>query len=182
MSSIECEIRSFVIDRKFKELLEFFEREAESMGDDSQVTYYFDCEQDLRIQMSDKESKLWLKMGTMHDDAREEIEIKCARGDFATLERLVTSLGYNVEIKWFRRRRRFRWRGAKITLDETEGYGRIIELERLATEESQDQMLKELRELLAELGVEPTPREEFDKRFAHYKENWRELVREKAVQ
>ncbi len=182
MSSIECEIRSFLSDQKYKELLEFFEREAEFAGEENQVTYYFDCEQDLRIQMSNDEAKLWLKMGTMHDDAREEIEVKFMRGDFATLERLITSLGYNVEIKWFRKRRRYLWRGTKVTLDQTEGYGKIIEIERLGTEETQDEILCDLRDLLGELDIAPTPREEFNRKFEHYRNNWRDLVREKTVQ
>ncbi|MDD2388098.1 MAG: hypothetical protein PHP52_15095 [Bacteroidales bacterium] len=40
-----------------------------------------------------------MKKGKIHDDSREEIEIKFDKNDFEKLETLFLSLGYNIEIK-----------------------------------------------------------------------------------
>ena len=88
MNNIEVEIRSFISSEKYEELIEFFKENAEFINDDYQETYYFDAEQDLRIQRNNNYSKIWLKKGKLHDEQREEIEIKFNKEDFEMLERL----------------------------------------------------------------------------------------------
>jgi len=176
MADVECELRSFIDAAKLAELDARFRAEGEYLGEERQETHYFDCAQDLRIQRSDNGAKLWLKRGALHDDAREEIEIRCGREDFPKLGEVFGELGYGVEIKWFRHRRRYSWRGVKATLDSTKGYGDILELESLVSDGEREAALVRLRGLMAELGIEPTSKEEFKKRFEHYKENWKEMV------
>jgi hypothetical protein len=53
--------------------LKFFEKNGESLGVDHRETHYFDGKEDLRIQKNDGFSKIWLKKGRLHDEAREEI-------------------------------------------------------------------------------------------------------------
>lgn len=36
----------------------------------------------------------------------------------------------------------------------------------------------DLKDKLKELGIELTPKEEFDKKFEYYKKNWRQLTNE----
>jgi hypothetical protein len=45
-----------------------------------------------------------------------------------------------------------------------------------ATEEEKEKVLAYLRQKLTELGLLETPKEEFEQRYQHYKENWRTLV------
>lgn len=177
--AIEVEARSFISPDKYKELLEYMEKNAKSSEDDYQITYYFKGPADLRIQRNNKFAKLWLKKGKIHDKHREEMEVKFDREDFKELEKLLKALGYDVEIKWFRQRNRFQWDGMKVTIDYTKGYGHIIELEKIAKkEEEKDKIYEELKEKLKSLGVEISPREKFEERFKHYKKNWRSLVEE----
>ncbi|OIO52347.1 hypothetical protein COY93_04610 [Candidatus Uhrbacteria bacterium CG_4_10_14_0_8_um_filter_58_22] len=178
MSVFECEVRSFVDGRKFDELLERFGREGEPLGEDFQETHYLSGAHDLRIQRSDREAKLWLKSGELHDSVREEFEVRCRWEDFPGLSEMMAALGHTVEVKWFRERRRFRWHGVKATLDITRGYGRIVELEELVGPDGREAAVRRLYVLLTELGVQPTSREEFDRRYAEYRERWRELVAE----
>jgi len=98
----EVEIRSFISRNQYNELLKFFKKEGKFVNEDYQETYYFDSKEDLRIQRNKFFSKIWLKKGKIHDDHREEIEIKFDREQFKDLERLFLSLGFGVEIKWFR--------------------------------------------------------------------------------
>lgn len=174
--NIEVEIRSFISKEKYKDLLEFFIQNAELVKEDFQETHYFDCEQDLRIQKNNFGSKIWMKKGKIHDDAREEIEIKTNKKDFKNLENLFKNLGHNIEIKWLRDRKQFNWQGIKVCLDYTKGYGHIIELEKIGNESNKEEILQELKQKINELGVEITPKEEFEKQYNYYKQNWRELI------
>ncbi len=74
--NIEVEIRSFLSKEQYEQLLNFFKQNAQLVKEDDQETWYFEGEQDLRIQKNRLYSKIWLKKGKIHDDYREEIEIK----------------------------------------------------------------------------------------------------------
>lgn len=174
--NIEVEVRSFITNEQYENLIERFKQEAQFLGEDEQITYYFDTPQDLRIQKNNTYSKTWLKKGNLHDDHREEIEVRCAKEDFEKLEQLYLSLGYRVAIKWFRKRHSFTWGDISLAIDHTKGYGYIIELEKMAGEDEKEQVLVELRQAMEKLSIPQTPKEEFERRYAYYKENWRSLT------
>lgn len=176
MKHIECEVRSFITEEQYESLSERFKKEAVFCGEDKQVTYYFDSKEDLRIQLGNDFSKIWLKKGKLHDEHREEIEIKCKREDFEKLERLFLALGYKVEIKWFRARKTFTRGDIDVMLDYTRGYGYIIELEKMSAQKDKEKTIELLKEKMKELGIPFTPKEEFDKRYQYYKENWKKLL------
>ena len=174
--NIEVEIRSFITKEKYEELIKFFTEHGELVSEDYQETFYFDTPQDLRIQKNNFYSKAWLKKGQLHDDHREEIEVKFHKEDFEELEKLFNALDFNVEIKWFRNRHTFKWKDIEVMLDYTKGYGYIIELEKMSTEEDKEKTLEELKLKLQELDIPLTPKEDFKNKFEHYKQNWRSLT------
>jgi len=174
--NIEVELRSFISEEKYFELLEFFGKNGELINEDNQTTYYFDCPQDLRIQKNDFFSKIWLKKGELHDDHREEIELKFDKDYFDILEELFSSLGYGVDIKWFRKRHTFDWSGISVMVDYTKGYGYILELEKMSDEAGKESALALLRNKMKDLGIEITPKEKFEEMYKYYKDNWRELI------
>jgi predicted adenylyl cyclase CyaB len=177
MKNIEVELRSFITKEKYEELIDFFKQNSKFVNKDDQVTYYFDSKEDLRIQKNNFFSKIWLKKGKIHDESREEIEIKFDKEDFEIIERLFLVLGYNIEIKWFRKRYSFKWQDINVMLDYTRGYGYILELEEKSSEQEKDLVLNKLKEKLNSLNIELTPKEEFDKKFEYYKNNWKELIK-----
>jgi predicted adenylyl cyclase CyaB len=170
--NIEVEIRSFVNDAHYASLEAYFRREAEFMGEDNQETHYFDAPVDLRIQRNDHFAKIWMKKGAMHAEAREEHEVRFDRNQFEAAASIFAALGYKVKIKWFRKRLSFRWGDVTVALDDTLGYGKILELEKMATEETRGAVLADLKAKMAQLGVGITPKAEFDARFADYAQNW----------
>mgnify|MGYP001604445240 CR=1 FL=1 len=176
MENIEVEIRSFVTKDKYDELISFFKKEAEFIKEDYQETYYFNASEDLRIQKNNFFSKIWLKKGKMHDETREEIELKFSKEDFEKLERLFLILGFSINIKWFRNRQEFKWQGLNVCVDYTKGYGYILELEKMSNEEDKHNTVNLLKKKFEELGIPITPKEEFDYKYSNYKENWRKLV------
>src|SRR3989344_5572217 len=170
--NIEVEIRSFISPEKYQELLVFFHQEGTFLNEDDQETFYFDTEQDLRIQRNNTYSKIWLKKGKLHDEHREEIEIKFEKDNFETLEKLFLTLGYNTQIKWFRKRHTFVWEEISVMLDYTKGYGYIIELEKMSNLEEKETIARLLKEKLASLKIPITSKEEFDAKYKYYKEHW----------
>jgi predicted adenylyl cyclase CyaB len=176
MKNIEVEIRSFITEDKYQELLRLFGEKGEDHIRDLQETWYFKADQDVRIQKNNYHSKIWLKKGQMHDEAREEIELKLNKNDFDEAAKLFAALGYEVKVKWFRERDEYRWEDIKVSLDYTQGYGYIIELELQSDEPEQEEALGILKSKLKELGVELTPKEEFKQKFNYYEQNWEKLT------
>jgi predicted adenylyl cyclase CyaB len=140
--------------------------------------FYFDSEIDIRIQKNNYFSKIWMKKGKIHEECREEIEVKSDKSNFNKLGEIFKNLGHNVKIKWFRKRHTFNWDGIIVTIDYTKGYGYIIELEKMADESTKEITLKLLKEKLKSLNIELTPKEEFNKKYEFYKDNWKDLVKE----
>ena len=174
--NIEVEIRSFISKEQYEGLIKYFTENAELVNKDYQETFYFDSDEDLRIQKNDFFSKIWLKKGKLHDDHREEIEIKSKKEDFEVFEKLFLSLGYNVDIKWFRNRHTFKWEDISVMIDYTKGYGYIIEFEKMSTEENKNLTLELLKNKFQTLNIPISPKEDFNKKYIHYKENWKTLT------
>ncbi|TSC71585.1 MAG: Uncharacterized protein G01um101438_1016 [Parcubacteria group bacterium Gr01-1014_38] len=169
--AVECEVRSFLTDEQYQRLRDFFHREATFLGEDEQVTYYFNGEHDLRIQQNTQYAKIWLKKGALHDESREELEVRVPREQFEILHQLFVALGYEVTIQWFRKRLSFQWNDIEVSLDDTKGYGRILELEKRTALEDAETTTAYLKSKLEQLGIPLTPKAEFDQRYAQYKEH-----------
>lgn len=175
-NDIEVELRSFISEEKYNELLEFFKKNGEFVNEDYQETYYFNAKEDLRIQKNNFFSKIWMKKGKIHDEIREEIEIKFPKEDFEKLEKLFLAIGFDVQIKWFRTRHTFKWNEVSVMVDYTRGYGYIIEIEKMSDEQNKNNDLEVLKNKFKELQIEISPKEEFEKKYNYYKENWKNLV------
>ncbi len=173
--NIEVEIRSFISKEKYEELLEFFTAKGELLEEELQETHYLNSEKDLRIQRNDSFAKIWLKEGNIHDEFREETEVRFNKEDFEKIRAILSNIGMETSIKWVRKRHLFDWKGIKVAIDNTRGYGRIIELEKMSTEEKKNEDLEILKETMKELEVNLTSREEFDNKLEEYKKNWRSL-------
>ncbi len=176
MSKIEVETRSFLSDEEYARLLAFMESDAEHVKDDEQETVYFSGDKDLRVQKNSTGAKIILKGGKIHDEHREEKEVSFKKEDFEKMESILVGTGLEVEIRWFRKRKEFKWMGAKVCLDKTRGYGNIIEIEIMCDEDGVDDAREEVSLLMKGLKVSQTPKYVFDERFNYYKNNWKRLV------
>lgn len=178
MENIEVELRSFITPDVYTRLLDFFHAHARFLSEDNQITYYFTGPHDLRIQKNDHYAKIWMKKWNLHDEAREEIEIKFEIDDFDKLKVLFLTLGYDIEIIWLRKRIQFSREGIEVSLDDTKWYGMILELEILTNEEGQPSALERLQEKFKELEIDITSKEEFNKQYELYKNNWKSMISE----
>lgn len=174
---IEVELRSFITKEQYGSFIDFFMKNAKFLGEDEQETHYLNTEQDLRIQKNKYHSKIWMKKGKLHDSQREEIEVKHDKSDFDKISQIFREIGIDTKIKWFRKRHSFNWDDITVALDYTKGYGYIIEFEKLTSDADKDAALELLKNKMKELNIPLTPKEEFDKAYNHYKENWRDLTK-----
>ena len=173
---IEVELRCFLTRKRYEELLALLSREGKQVAEEEQETHYLDEQGALRIQKSTTHSKVWYKAGKLHDEQRQEIEVRARRDDFPEFERLFKALGYKTYIKWIRNRKEFEWNGVSVMLDYTKGYGYILELEKKSDESNKDKDLTMLKERFAELGLQPSPKDEFDRKYREYSANWDKLI------
>lgn len=174
---IEVEVRTFLTKNQYNMLKRFFRKNAKFVEKSHQETIYFDTKQDFRIQKSGNYSKIWMKGGNMHDEKREELEIKFAKEDFEPMLKLLNGLGFKNSIKWLRERNTFLWNGTSVMLDSTKGYGYILELEKISDSKNKEKALKELKLLMNFLGLSQTPKEEFEKKYSYYKKHWKTLIK-----
>jgi predicted adenylyl cyclase CyaB len=177
--NIEVEIRAFVTPEKYDELKRHLDADCAFLGEEHQVSYYFDAPVDLRAQESDTYSKIWMKGGAMHDGSRKELELRLGKKDIGVAKELFAALGFPVNIVWDRKRRTYRADGITLCLDETKGYGCIIEAELMAREGEEEDARVRLFLLFKKYNITQTPKAEFDMKFADYKVNWKRYLNDK---
>jgi predicted adenylyl cyclase CyaB len=94
------------------------------------------------------------------------------------LKDIFERLGFNINAIWFRKRKIYDWEGIKVFLDDTKGYGKIIELEKMGKEKDKEKIYKNLKSKLSALGIKKiTPKSEFNKKFEYYKNNWKKILK-----
>ncbi len=91
------------------------------------------------------------------------------------LDALVLSAGFTYQAKWSREREDFSYKGANVSIDKNAGYGYLAEFEMIADNpEVADQTKQQLRDMMAELGVEELPQDRLARMFDHYNAHWSE--------
>ena len=176
MKKFEVEVRNFISNSQYKNLIKRLKKIAKFKGEINEETIYCGSEK-LRVRKDDKASFLILKSGKIHQDFRREIEIKFQKEDFEKMKELLERIGFSVKAIWLRKRLVCDWNGTKVFLDDTKGYGKIIELEKIVNEKSKERAFSDLKEKLLILGIKKiTPKKVFDKKFKDYFKNWKKLI------
>ncbi len=176
--NIEVEARTFISDGQYDGIKKILEKDFELEKELKEITVYFSGGKDFRLRQNETEAYLILKKGKIYDDFHKEFEIRIGRKDFDNMKELLESLGYQVEIEWYRNRLAYKGDDMEILLDDTRGYGKILELEKMAEEGREKETHDELVREMERFGIkELTLREEFDRRYENYKRNWRDLIR-----
>ncbi|MGV8142799.1 MAG: hypothetical protein ACP5NS_04160 [Candidatus Pacearchaeota archaeon] len=176
MENIEVEIRSFITEEKYYELIDYFTKNGTKIKYEDDETEYYADQGAVRLWQNEGEAKIILKSGEIHDEQREENEISVKKEDFPTLQKMFQTLKIDTQIKWKRKRYTFNWKGITAQLGDNKGYGYILELEMLSNKESQDKNKEILKDKFKELDIPITPKEEFKKKYEQYKNNWKTLI------
>ncbi|RJR14422.1 CYTH domain-containing protein [Candidatus Parcubacteria bacterium] len=133
------------------------------------------------VRTRDKDGEVFIVVKASVDDttsengiARIEFEEK-VRATLEELDKLVLLAGFKYQAKWSREREEYECLGTNVTLDKNAGYGWLAEFERIVTDPKEvDAASKEIRSLMARLGVTELPQDRLERMFAYYNEHWME--------
>lgn len=171
---IEVELRAFITSQQYDCLLQYLLKEGEEVEHTRQITYYLDHGVDTRVQIFGDGGRVWQKLGKMHQSARKEYEIIMSRSDARKMLEIFHNLDFNVRVCWFRERRKFNVGKIAVALDNTIGYGRILEAE-ISCEEGEVELNRQvLLDFLNKLDITPTNKQTMDMAFSDYLRTWRE--------
>lgn len=89
------------------------------------------------------------------------------------LDKLILDCGFQYQAKWSRERKEFKYKGVTVDLDRNAGYGYLAEFELVLDDPAKaDEGKSQLRQLMADLGVEELPQDRLERMFAYYNQNW----------
>jgi len=173
---IEVEKRAFIDEQKYHKLLTRFK---EKLKTSKQITYYFTGDKDFRLMMTPSSTKIWLKEGQIHDDFRKENEVFINQDNKSDLLKMLSSLGYTVDIKWYRVRNETVYEDISIAIDYTQGYGYIFEAELLVENETKIEAANlKIEALLKELDINLSDKSDFKIKYKDYQEKWLQYTKE----
>lgn len=106
-----------------------------------------------RIRKCDDNTNLTLKVLEEDVDTAEELELSISDGTI--MDKILQIIGFSIKVKIVKRREITKYKGFNICIDEVEGLGDFIEIERMS-EKSTDKnvVYQEIKKILFELGIE----------------------------
>ena len=171
---VEVELKVFIDESTYGRLLKEFSRLGKLIEDTRQITHYLDHPMDTRVQISRDGGKIAQKTGWVHDEARHELEIKMSRTQAKDALKIFKNIGIGPKISWFRHRLAYQISRINVMLDNTVGYGMILEPEIMAPKDEIAESKDRLKNFLFELGLAASPKDVFEKAFREYSLQWRE--------
>lgn len=174
---IEIELRAFINEDQYKNIFSILRSSSVEIEKNvKQITYYLDAGTDTRIHISSSGGGLRQKLGKMHENARKEIELHLTNDEAMIMKNIFLNLGFKIKVIWYRIRHTFQNNNIKISLDNTIGYGMILEVEMLSEDRDIKSQEKYLENFINSFGLEPTPKEISDDKLSVYILNWRKLT------
>lgn len=156
-------------------------------GSVEQMNHYFDSRAgSLRTRYERKISStregvprvyLVAKSGELHGSVRKEYELS-VDSTLEQLDELLITAGNNLKSRWYRRRETLGKDGISICLDRNDGYGFVVEIEKMSyTDDGADESVLMIRTLADSLGLEEISKATLDKMYKHYTDNWSDYYR-----
>ncbi|NQU78271.1 hypothetical protein HQ545_00730 [Candidatus Woesearchaeota archaeon] len=170
MKDIRVQIGSVLTKDKHNSLIEFFQQQCGASSWEEQVTYHYEAPVEAIIQKKSTFSRLVTKKGS------ERVELRFNRDDFGQLENMFKMFGYPIKVKWFRKRHTFQWRGFDIFIDDKRGYGMTFSMSKKSDAAGQAYATLEMQKSFKDLDLEVTPKDEFDKKYQNYMQNWKAML------
>ncbi|NJE07561.1 class IV adenylate cyclase [Thermococcus sp. M39] len=168
---IEVELKGYADDKIFEKVRERFEFMRKEVHED--IYYQHPCrdfsktDEALRIRIKrfngHFEAFLTYKGPKLDSVSKSRKEIEVPISDVDAYSELLTSLGFKEVLTIVKVREKYYVeKGVTITLDEVEGLGKFIEIEKLVKEgENIEKEVKKLRGILEDLGVKKFERKSY---------------------
>ena len=167
---IEIELKGYADDEIFEKVRERFKFMRKEMHED--IYYQHPCrdfsetDEALRIRIKrfdgHFEAFLTYKGPKLDSISKTRKEIEVPISDVDAYSDLLTSLGFREVLTIVKVREKYYVeKGVTITLDEVEGLGQFIEIEKLVKEGNIEEEVNKLRKILKELGVKKFERKSY---------------------
>lgn len=178
----EVEVRSLLKPAGYRKLYSYLKKQGKLLEDIKEETINFQSSQgDLLLRRSEVNTKLTYKVGRVTDDIRSEMEVIADKNDFEEFEQIMLALKFKVNSRWFKKRKKFRWQGCTICLDDVKGLGLMIEMEKLVDSRMRVKARKDLQQKLKGLfdkyDLSVTVKPAMDKVLLNYNKNWKKLIK-----
>lgn len=112
----------------------------------------------IRRQFGDKGDKILLTLKQVQKNQLDKIEHEVEISDAKEMDAILRIIGYRLVSEVKKVRRKTKYQGDEICVDEVEGLGSFMEMERLAEEGDSDQIQAELFSFLKTLGIKDSDR------------------------
>jgi predicted adenylyl cyclase CyaB len=91
------------------------------------------------------------------------------------LDKLLLDAGLEYQAKWSREREEYKLDDVNICIDKNAGYGYLAEFEKVVTDRSlADTIKQELLKVMEDFGVEELLQDRLERMFAYYNNNWKD--------
>ena len=91
------------------------------------------------------------------------------------LDKLLLDAGLEYQAKWSREREEYKLKDVNICLDKNAGYGYLAEFEKIVTDQTlADTIKEELLEIMRDFEVKELPQDRLERMFSYYNQNWRD--------
>ena len=106
-----------------------------------------------RIRRCNDNTSLTLKVLEEDIDTAEELEVSISDG--IIMDKILQIIGFSIKARIVKRREITKYKGVNICIDEVEGLGDFIEIERMSGESTDKNVVyQEMKKILFELGIE----------------------------
>jgi predicted adenylyl cyclase CyaB len=106
--------------------------------------------------------------------ARLEFESRVSTS-MEQLDQIILKSGFQYQAKWSRERQEFKYKDMNISIDKNAGYGYLAEFEKVLPDISKvDQAKQDIRDFMADFGIEELDQDRLERMFAFYNANWQD--------
>ncbi len=167
--NIEVEFRACLDENKYKEIMEFFDSKGEFIFDGERVTTKYGPA-DVRIREDWNGTSLMLKVGGINELQREEYKVNIDSS--SEMMKIIEILGLKYVHSWKTIRKKFKFKGFNVCIDDISGFMKTIEIEKVCSIDEAENCKREIQELFDSLDLKAIDPEWFNNEIKKYNQNF----------
>ncbi len=161
---IEIERRALLNEKEFNRVLDYLNKEGQSLGKRSFVSYLFREPGYLRIRVEGKKITITEKAGDYEDIGREEKTTEISYEKIKDYVKELQKKGFQRCAKVETERESYNFKGVTVELNKIDVLGLIVEVEAMTEDEKEKEFLDaRVRETLKLLGLKELPAASYKK-------------------
>lgn len=184
--NIEVEIRGPLSKEKFEELVKLFKEKGEKKTEKDRIVIDYSTfleggienrKKDIRLRSTNKIPEIVVKLGEWgENEQRKELSILGKEGEFDLMVEIFGELGYKKGMLCERKSKVYDYKGIEFALVEVPNHSHYYEAEKMADkDENGDELLKEMKSVCEELGLEVFDKTKFFEYIQHLNDEANEI-------